>query len=141
MDEQWRYAATGAADNRVQGSFRKNSGSNSTLEFRFPLSMLGSSQYFGISYVDVDDPVTREIENITQTLPSSGKDNFDLVVLGTPEVRNIVQSLGYSGSKITVIDSKRRIRAENERALNTNGASDPEPVLDILGLVLSLIHI
>ena len=42
--------------------------------------------------MDVDDPVTREIENITQTLPSSGKDNFDLVVLGTPEVRNIVKA-------------------------------------------------
>ena len=138
MDDQWRYAATGAADNRIQGSLRKISGSNSTLEFRFPLSMLGSSQYFGISYVDVDDPVTREIENITQTLPSSGKDNFDLVVLGTPEVRNIVQSLGYSGSKITVIDSKRRIRAENERALNTNSSEISEPLFDVLGLVRDL---
>ena len=68
----------GAADNRIQGS-SENPGSIQLSNSGSP-SMLGSSQYFGISYVDVDDPVTREIENITQTLPSSGKDNFDLVV-------------------------------------------------------------
>jgi signal transduction histidine kinase len=33
-------------------------------------------------------------------------------VLRTPEVRNIVQGLGYSGAKIVVIDNQRRVRAE-----------------------------
>ena len=47
-----------------------------------------------------------------RTPPSASKESFDLVVLGTPEVRNIVQGLGYSGARILVIDNQGRVRAE-----------------------------
>lgn len=113
MDPQWRYAATGSADNRVQGVLRRVEGENQVvLEFRIPLSLLGSRQYFGLTYVDVDDVLQREILRSTQTLPSQANQSFNLVVLRTPEVRNIVQGLGYSGAKILVIDSLQRVRAE-----------------------------
>ena len=113
MDEQWRYAATGDADNRVQGVFRRAEGVNEIiLEFRIPLNLLGSRQYFGLTYVDVDDELQRDIVRTTQTLPAQANQSFNLVVLRTPEVRNIVQGLGYSGAKIVVIDSLRRVRAE-----------------------------
>ena len=113
MDEQWRYAASGVADNRIQGALRTDSATNEIhVEFRFPLALLGSRRYFGITYVDVDDSVSRETARITRTLPSAGKESFDLVVLGTPEVRNIVQGLGYSGARILVIDNQSRVRAE-----------------------------
>ena len=111
MDDAWVYAATGAADNRIQGFVRRESG-EVWVEFRFPLEMLGSRRYFGITWVDVDDPVTREIVSTTQTLPTAGQKSFNLVVLRTPEVRNIIQGLGYSGARILVIDSERRVRAE-----------------------------
>jgi signal transduction histidine kinase len=123
MDEQWRYAATGDADNRVQGVLRlmdfateqattSETSQEVVLEFRIPLSLLGSRQYFGLTFVDVDDPLTRQIVRSTQTLPKEANQNFNLVVLRTPEVRNIVQGLGYSGAKILVIDSLQRVRAE-----------------------------
>lgn len=113
MDEQWRYAATGSADNRIQGVLRRLEGvSVVALEFRIPLSLLGSRQYFGLTYVDVDDELQRDILRVTQTLPPEATQSFNLVVLRTPEVRNIVQGLGYSGAKIVVIDNQRRVRAE-----------------------------
>jgi signal transduction histidine kinase len=123
MDEQWRYAATGDADNRVQGVLRPltvtavgaadgGPSQEVALEFRIPLSLLGSRQYFGLTFVDVDDPLQRQVVRSTQTLPKEANQNFNLVVLRTPEVRNIVQGLGYSGAKILVIDSLQRVRAE-----------------------------
>ena len=113
MDNEWRYAATGNADNRVQGVLRRLAGANEiVLEFRIPLSLLGSRQYFGLTFVDVDDVLQRDVVRSTQTLPTKANQNFNLVVLRTPEVRNIVQGLGYSGAKILVIDSLQRVRAE-----------------------------
>jgi signal transduction histidine kinase len=113
MDNEWRYAATGSADNRVQGVLRRVAGTNEiVLEFRIPLSLLGSRQYFGLTFVDVDDVLQRDLVRSTQTLPTKADQNFNLVVLRTPEVRNIVQGLGYSGAKILVIDSLQRVRAE-----------------------------
>ena len=114
MDDQWRYAATGAADNRIQGIVTRPDDEPDTLwaEFRFPLELMGSRRFFGISWADVDDSVNREIAKITQTLPTAGQKSFNLVVLRTPEVRNIIQGLGYSGARILVIDSERRVRAE-----------------------------
>ena len=113
MDNEWRYAATGSADNRVQGVLRRVAGANEiVLEFRIPLSLLGSRQYFGLTFVDVDDVLQRDVVRSTQTLPTKADQNFNLVVLRTPEVRNIVQGVGYSGAKILVIDSLQRVRAE-----------------------------
>ena len=54
----------------------------------------------------------RDVVRSTQTLPTQADQNFNLVVLRTPEVRNIVQGLGYSGAKILVLDSLQRVRAE-----------------------------
>jgi len=111
MDAEWRFAEEGAPDNRVQGHIEELD-DGLQLEFRMPLEMLGSRRYFGLSYVDVDDPETREIRSITQTLPKAGKESFNLVVLRSPEVLNIIQGLGYSGARILVIDPQNRVRAE-----------------------------
>ena len=111
MDEDWRFAETGSADNRIQGRFIESEGELS-IEFRFPIELLGSRRYFGMNWVDVDDPVSREVVGITQSLPTGGKQGFNLVVLQTPEVRNIIEGLGYSGARILVVDNERRVRAE-----------------------------
>jgi two-component system sensor histidine kinase ChvG len=74
--------------------------------------MVGSRRFFGLTYVDVDDPITREQVQITQTLPTAGKESFNLVVLRSPEVLNIIRGLGYSGARILVIDAQQRVRAE-----------------------------
>ena len=111
MDEDWRFAATGSAENRIQGAVIRGDGST-LIEFRFPLELLGSRRFFGLTWVDVDDVETRAVVSTTQTLPTTGKQNFDLVVLRSPEVRNIIQGLGFSGARILVIDAEKRVRAE-----------------------------
>jgi dedicated sortase system histidine kinase len=111
MDENWRFAATGKPDRRIQGALQRV-GEEVWIEFRFPRELLGSNRFFGITWVDVDDPETRQIRATTRTLPSGDKQSFNLVVLSSPEVRNIIQGLGYSGARILVIDSEKRVRAE-----------------------------
>ncbi len=116
MDEEWRYAATGTPEKGVQGFVVRPEGEGLSneiwVELRFPLDLLGSRRFFGVTWVDVDDSSSRDIVNTTRTLPSAGQQSFNLVVLRTPEVRNIIKGLGYSGARILVIDSERRVRAE-----------------------------
>ena len=134
MDDQWRYAASGVADNRIQGALLP-SGDEVLVEFRFPLALLGSRRYFGMTFVDVDDASARDTVRRTRTLPSAGKESFDLVVLGTPEVRNIVQGLGYSGARILVIDNQARVRAEAGAIQSpVANASEPTDGLDLSAL-------
>ena len=94
-------------------------------EFRIPLDLLGSRTFFGMTFVDIDDSVAREVVSTTQTLPPTEKQNFNLVVLRTPEVRKIVQGLGYAGARISVIDSQQRVRAE-AGSIQTDADSDDE---------------
>jgi dedicated sortase system histidine kinase len=126
MDADWRYAETGKPTNSVQG-FSERTSEGYSLEFRLPLSLLGSSRYFGLSFVDVDNDDTRDIVSITQTLPTAGKESFNLVVLRSPELLSIIQGLGYSGARILVIDAQRRVRAETGSSLNATEAADPRP--------------
>ncbi len=111
MDPEWKFALTGSPENRVQGEIVEAE-RGFQLEFRMPLELLGSRRYFGLSFVDVDDPDTRDIRAITQTLPTTGKESFNLVVLRSPEVLKIIQGLGYSGARILVVDSQNRVRAQ-----------------------------
>ncbi|MFK7913920.1 MAG: ATP-binding protein [Pseudomonadales bacterium] len=111
MDADWQFAEGGVPNRQVQGyAVRTERGMD--VEFRLPLSLIGSRLYFGLAYVDVDDPNSRTIVNNTQTLPTAGKESFNLVVLRSTEVLNIIRGLGYSGARILVIDAKQRVRAE-----------------------------
>ncbi len=113
MDENWRFASDGQPDNRIQGFVAPtNTGEGYVVEFRLPLAMLNARESFGISVVDVDNPRTRSLRNMVQTLPTAGPEAFNLIVLRSPEVLNIVEGLGYAGARILVIDGERRVRAE-----------------------------
>ena len=126
MDADWRFAARGQPDNRIQGFVQPSTtGDAWVLEFRVPLEMFQGRSRFGISVVDVDDPETREIRAITQTLPKAGAEAFNLVVLRSPEVLNIVEGLGYAGARILVIDARRRVRAETGSYQSTPEPEDP----------------
>ena len=111
MQPDWGFAETGAPETQIKG-YVTASGEGHQLEFRMPLTLLGSRRYLGLSFVDVDDPGTREIRAITQTLPTAGKEGFNLVVYRSPEVLEIIEGLGYSGAHIQVIDAQRRVRAD-----------------------------
>lgn len=111
MDEQWRYAIEGGAENSIQG-FMSLTEEGYLVEFRIPLSLLGSTKHFGLAIVDVDNTDSRAIESITGSLPTIGGDEFGLVLLKSPEVLRIIEGLGYSGANIQVIDAQKRVRAE-----------------------------
>ena len=111
MDADWRFATTGTAEADVLG-FVEVGESGWSMEFRLPLDRLGSRRYFGVSIADVDDPVARAPLKLAQTLPKAGKESFNLIVLRSPEVLNIIQGLGYSGARILVVDAQQRVRAE-----------------------------
>lgn len=112
MDSDWSFAEDGQPENRLQG-FMEETETGYLVEFRIPLSMLGSRRSFGLSVADVDDAETREIRTIAQTLPTAGRESFNLVVLRSPEVLNIIRGLGYSGARILVVDPQQRVRAES----------------------------
>jgi len=111
IDNDWRYAIKGEPENRIPG-FMSETEDGYAIEFRIPLELLGSTRQFGLAVVDVDNPETREVESITGTLPSAGRDAYGLVLLKSPEVLRIIEGLGYSGANIQVIDAQRRVRAE-----------------------------
>lgn len=124
VDQEWRYAIEGTAENRVQG-YMTDTPEGYQVEFRIPLELLGSTKHFGLAVVDVDDPESRAINAITGTLPSAGQDAFGLVLLKSPEVLRIIEGLGYSGANIQVIDAQRRVRAE-VGSYQPNRVSEPE---------------
>ena len=111
MSPDWKFAASGPPENLVQAAAEPFD-RGVQLEFRVPLDMLGSRRFFGLAFADVDDPLSREVRAITQTLPKAGKTSFNLIVLRSPELLKIIQGLGYSGSRILVIDGQSRVRAE-----------------------------
>lgn len=131
MDTNWQYAVEGPGVNQVQG-FMVPASQGYDVEFRLPLSIMGSTRQFGLDVVDVDDPQTRTISSIVGTLPSAGEDAFGLVVLKSPEVVRIVQGLGYAGARIQVIDTEGRIRAE-VGGYNDNRIQRQEPAADNRG--------
>ncbi|MBQ13330.1 MAG: hypothetical protein CMQ17_02915 [Gammaproteobacteria bacterium] len=121
MDEEWRHAISGDAENRIQGFMTEVAGGY-VIEFRVPLAMLSSERHFGLAVIDVDDVDEREIKSINATLPSAGREASRLIVLKSPEVLRIVEGLGYSGASIQVIDAQGRVRAEV-------GSYNPEQII------------
>ncbi len=111
MDDDWRFATTGAPAAAVQGAVVRTP-AGLRLEFRLPFDMIGATRRFNLAYADVDDPESRRVAQLNQTLPAAGKQGFNLVALRSPEVLSIIQGLGYAGARVLVIDADMRLRAE-----------------------------
>ena len=127
MDKDWRLADAGPPESSVQG-FLRETADGYAVELRMPFSILGSRRFFGLSVVDVDDADSRAIRTVTPTLPKSDtKESFNLVAFRSPDVRKVLEGLGYSGMHILVIDAQRRIRAETGRYSAQGRAAVPDP--------------
>ena len=105
MDEDWRFAAVGLPERSVRGVARETP-DGLAVELAMPFSMLGSRRFFGISFVDVDDPEQRAIRAVTNTQESN------LLAYRSPDLLNHLQALGFSDMHIVVIDAEGRTRAE-----------------------------
>ena len=119
MDPDWTFAEEGGLpENDVRGLVRETD-SGYALELRIPFELVGSHRSgrsaarsgFALSFVDVDDPVTRAIRTVTETL-TDAEDGPNLVVHRSPDVLNILEGLGFSGMRIRIIDANRHVRAD-----------------------------
>ena len=138
MDPEWSFAADdGAPVKDVRGSVRETD-TGYALEMRMRLDMLGSRQFFTVSFVDVDDPVSRQIRAVTTTAPS-GAEGSHLVVVRSPELLEKLDDRGYQGMGIRIVDAQRKERAERG-AIRVDDRSTPSPaglarILDWLDIV------
>lgn len=124
VDNDWRRAKDGNPELNVKG-FSRETPTGYEIEFRLPSNTLGSQRYFAVFWVDVDDPVERNIEHITQTLPTAGKESFELVVFRSAELLDIIEGLGYAGARIMVLDSEKRVRAETGSIRESTPVDEP----------------
>ena len=124
MDSEWKFADDGRPANDVRG-FVRETATGYALEMRMRLGLLGSRQFFTVSFVDVDDPVARDIRTITTTAPSAAESS-NLVVVRSPELLQRLAGRGYQGMRIRIIDAQREERAERG-ALRVDDGSRPSP--------------
>lgn len=106
MDSDWRFAQIGPPESAVRG-FARETPTGYRVELRLPFSLLGSRRYFGLAFVDVDDPDTRAIRATTQTYAESL-----LLAFRSPELSTMLESLGRSDMEVLVLDAERRLRAK-----------------------------
>ena len=115
MDQNWRFADPGRPESAVQGYVRATA-VGYAIEFAMPSALLGSWQFFSLSFVDVDDPQTREIRAITHT----GESN--LAAYRSPDLLRTVEALGYSDLHVRVIDLQGRARVDTGSYRTSDGA-------------------
>ncbi|MEP2652356.1 MAG: proteobacterial dedicated sortase system histidine kinase [Paraglaciecola sp.] len=97
-------------ETQIQGQWR-NTDNGYQLELRFPLAMMSSKIAFAI--VDVDNLVTREVENIVGTANTSKVDSLGTVLVPSPEIEKILKGLKYSNARVWVVDKHMRVLARS----------------------------
>lgn len=111
MDPEWSFAADDGAPVKDVRGFVRETDTGYALEMRMRLDMLGSRQFFTVSFVDVDDPASRQVRAITTTAPSTAEGSH-LVVVRSPELLEKLDDRGYRGMGIRIVDAQRKERAE-----------------------------
>ena len=139
MDAEWQFAEAldpeaalaGPPETRVQG-FVRETDAGYALELRAPFDIFGTSvdeqagpiRVFGLTFVDVDDPESRDIRAVTHTLPTSrNRESFGLATVRSPETEKIVDGLAYADLRIRVIDADGVIRADTGSYRMTEAAT------------------
>ena len=84
------------------------------IEFEFPLAIVGEYRDFAVTYVDVDDPITREVRARTRTVPNEEANGFNLVIFRSAETANLLESMGLVDARVLVVDTQKRIRGESK---------------------------
>ena len=93
-------------EERIVGQWYENL-DGYTIELRMPLTMLGSS--LGFAVYDVDDPATRNVTAVVATSNINDIERLGAVQRPTPEIDKIVEGMGYTDSRIQVVDRTRRV--------------------------------
>ncbi|NKF50492.1 proteobacterial dedicated sortase system histidine kinase [Shewanella sp. WXL01] len=95
---------------RIQGHWRlTKQGYN--IEFRVPLSMVGSKLGFAIH--NVDSKQTRDLVNIIGTSQTNSVANLGTVLVPSPEIESIIKGMSHNSSRIWVVDNHGRVLAKS----------------------------
>ena len=78
-----------------------------TVELRLPLNMLGDN--LGLAIYDVDDPETRSVTAVVATSDVNNSVRLGALQRPTPEIDKIVEGMGYTNSRIQVVDRTSRV--------------------------------
>ena len=77
------------------------------VELRMPLGMLGDK--LGFAIYDVDDPETRNVTAVVATSDVNNRERLGALQRPTPEIDKIVEGMGYTNSRIQVVDRTSRV--------------------------------
>ena len=77
------------------------------VELQIPMGMLGAK--LGFAFFDVDDQDLRNVESVVATYGSADIQNLGFLRLPTPELDSIVAGMGYTNSRIQVVDRSGRV--------------------------------
>lgn len=77
------------------------------IELRMPLGMLGDK--LGFAIYDVDDPETRGVTAVVATSDVNNPERLGALQRPTPEIDKIVEGMGYTNSRIQVVDRTSRV--------------------------------
>jgi dedicated sortase system histidine kinase len=77
------------------------------IEIRMPLGMLGDK--LGFAIYDVDDPETRNVTAVVATSDVNNPERLGALQRPTPEIDKIVEGMGYTNSRIQVVDRTSRV--------------------------------
>ncbi|MDP5130478.1 MAG: proteobacterial dedicated sortase system histidine kinase [Paraglaciecola sp.] len=105
-------------ETRIQGQWR-NTSDGYVIELRFPLEMMSSKIAFAI--VDVDDSVTRKVQNMIGTANTTQVDSLGTVLVPSPEIENILKGLQYSNARVWVVDNHMRVLARSGQIQRSSG--------------------
>ncbi|MBU2098419.1 MAG: proteobacterial dedicated sortase system histidine kinase, partial [Gammaproteobacteria bacterium] len=100
-----------------------------TVELRLPLSMLGDK--LGLAIYDVDDDETRNVTAVVATSDVNNPERLGALQRPTPEIDKIVEGMGYTNSRIQVVDRTSRVLLSVGDIQTATGLSlNSEPVAE-----------
>ena len=91
---------------RIRGQWRRNR-EGYEVELRIPLAMVGARM--GVAVFDVDNPQTRLVASIVATSGYQEAEELGVLSRPTPEINRIVAGMGYTNSRVRVIDRSQRV--------------------------------
>jgi len=111
MDEDWTLATNeGRPESKVQGYVQRRSDSY-LLEFRIPLELMGNNKQLGIAVADAHNVEDQKINAMTGTFPTLDGSPYNLMVLRSPKLEDILEGIAITKARIWILDNDRRVRA------------------------------
>lgn len=97
-----------AAERRIKAEWQERAGGYN-IELRLPIGLIGERLAFEIA--DVDDPRSAHIEARLGTGSTDFEDTLGTIVIPSPRMEHMLESLTQASTRLWVIDRSRRVMA------------------------------